>query len=90
MARVRGTYKHYGGDPMIIVASQRGHLTTRLKRIVPGEYVSPCGRFTVSRVQYDDGSAWWYWQDGGDEVCDHYATKCLAVDAMCREVKNDD
>ena len=54
-------------------------------------YTTPDGRFSVQRVTHDStyfspSYTSWYWQDGGEEVDDHFNTKWEAVDALCHHL----
>ena len=59
---------------------------TPMLRVFPGCYRTPCGNFMIHSVEYDDGRIAWYWQQGDEDVCDHYDTKTEAVDALCRYI----
>ena len=61
--------------------------TVTLRRVRPGYYRTPCGRFEIVRVEYDRdmgyGATGWYWYDNDNPGCeDHYATKREAVSAL--------
>ncbi|MGA1354479.1 MAG: hypothetical protein ACO32I_06875 [Candidatus Limnocylindrus sp.] len=66
-------------------------LGTPLRRIVGGYepvYATPDGRFTVvcNKIEardFEPAYTTWYWQDGDEDVHDHYNTKWEAVHALC-------
>jgi hypothetical protein len=54
-------------------------------------YATPDGRFNVvfNKIEarnFDPAYILWYWQDGDEDVHDHYNTKWEAVDALCHHL----